>query len=77
VLVASVGMHDCYLADSAGAEVYLAHHHDQVIVSIPDGEARDALLRDLVGAPWVFPDVSGFGSSIDEDDDAKHDMGDG
>jgi hypothetical protein len=74
VLFASVGSHDCYLADGDGAEVYLAHHHDQVIVSIPAVEAREALLRELARAPSVIHDVSGFGASLDENEDVGNDL---
>jgi hypothetical protein len=69
VLFASVGMHDCYLADADAAEVYLAHHHDKVVVSIPDAAARGGLLRELEDAAWLFTDVSGYGSSLDEEDE--------
>jgi hypothetical protein len=69
MLFASVGMRDCYLADEAGAEVYLAHHHDKVVVSVPDAGARSGLLRDLDEAPWLFSDVSGYGASPDDEDD--------
>lgn len=67
LLFASVGMLDCFLACGEGAEVYLAHHHDEVVVSVPDPKAREALLRELAEAPWLFTDVSGYGSSTDED----------
>jgi hypothetical protein len=75
LLFASVGMRDCYLADGAGAEVYLAHHHDEIFVCIPNAGAREALLRELAEAPWLFADVSGYGSSIDADDEDGSEAG--
>jgi hypothetical protein len=68
LLFASVELRDCYLADRTGAEVYLAHHHDKVVVSIPEGITREGLLRELGDAPWLFPDVSGYGSPEEEDE---------
>jgi hypothetical protein len=72
-LFASVAMHDCYLADVAGTEVYLAHHHEKVVVSIPDAEVRAELVQGLAAAPWLFADVSGFASTIDEEDENGED----
>jgi hypothetical protein len=66
-LFASVGTRDCYLADAEGMEVYRAHHHDKVVVSIPDGEVRDAVVREITEAAWLFEDVSGYVFSGDED----------
>lgn len=45
---------DCYLADVEAAEVYLAHHHDQVEVFIPDPASRERLFRELqeTGVPF-------------------------
>jgi hypothetical protein len=78
VLFASVGMRDCYLADADAAEVYLAHHHDKVVVFIPDVGARGKLLQELREASWLFTDVSGFGSSADEEgEDDEEAPGDG
>ncbi|HYT87966.1 MAG TPA: hypothetical protein VEL76_04545 [Gemmataceae bacterium] len=57
LLFASVGLRDCYLADTAGKEVYLAHHHDLVVVSIPDAEARADLLGNLTDASWLFGEL--------------------
>jgi hypothetical protein len=71
LLFASVGMQDCYLADAGAAEVYLAHHHDQIVVSIPDVSARENLLKQLQDAAWLFADVSGFASSTDDDEDTR------
>jgi hypothetical protein len=68
VLFASAGLRDCYLADVDATEVYLAYHHDQVVVSVPDVEARTTLLRELESAAWLFTDVSGYDSSIDDDE---------
>jgi hypothetical protein len=68
--IITVAMRDCYLADADAKEVYLAHGHDKVVVSIPDEEARKLLLEEFAGASWVFTDVSGYGSSMDEGGDA-------
>ena len=54
VLFASPGMRDCYLADADATEVYLAHHHEKVVVSIPEVEARRKLLQELEEAAWLF-----------------------
>jgi hypothetical protein len=70
VLFASPCLRDCYLADEGATEVHLIHHHEKVVVSIPDAGAREALLRELQEAAWLFSDVSGYGSSIDEEGDA-------
>lgn len=64
-LFASVALRDCYLADAAGSEVYLAHHHDKVVISIPDSVARKDLVQEITDATWLFQDVSGY----DEDDE--------
>jgi hypothetical protein len=66
-LFASVGTRDCYLADADGMEAYLAHHHDKVVVSIPDGEVRDVVVREITEAARLFEDVSGYVFSGDED----------
>jgi hypothetical protein len=74
VLFGSVGMRDCYLADLDATEVYLAHHHDKIVVSIPATGVRKELHRDLKGAAWLFSDVSGYGSSMnDEEEDGSAD----
>ncbi len=69
VLFASVYMQDCYLASVDAAEVYLAHHHDKIVISIPDPVIRGQVLQEIIEAPWLFDDVSGFASSMDDDDD--------
>jgi hypothetical protein len=71
VLFASVGMRDCYLADADAGEVYLAHHHEKVVVLIPDAGVRERLLQELRGADWLFTDVSGYASSIDDEDEGQ------
>ena len=75
LLFASVGLRDCYLADAEAAEVYLAHHHDKVAISIPDTAVRKKLLRELAEAAWLFTDVSGYASSMDdaEENDTEED----
>jgi hypothetical protein len=56
-------LRDCYFADREGTEVYLAHHHDKVVVSIPTPEARRELLEGIEETAWLFTDVSGFAST--------------
>jgi hypothetical protein len=51
------------------AEVYLAHHHDEVVVSVPGEGARGELLRGLTGASGVFTDVSGYAFLNEEDEE--------
>lgn len=67
-LFASVDLRDCYLADAEGSEVYLAHHHDKVVISIPDAVARETVLQELSEAAWLVEDVSGYAYSGDEDE---------
>jgi len=62
-----VDCYDFFLADPAGREVYQLHHHDKVVVSIPNGQARRALLEELAGLPDVFEDCSGYRSTADEE----------
>ena len=64
LLFASVGLRDCYLARRR-LEVHLAHHHDKVVVLMPDAVARQALVQDMTDAAWLFEDVSGYGSEAD------------
>jgi hypothetical protein len=75
MLFASPGMRDCYLADAAATEVYLAHHHEKVVIFIPDAQARRKLLQKLEENSWLFTDVSGFASTLDEDDETGEDQG--
>jgi hypothetical protein len=49
VLFASVGLHDCFLADIGAEQVYLAHHHDQVEVFVPDAAIKERFLGQLQG----------------------------
>lgn len=43
-----------------------AHHHDKVVVSIPDVEVRDVVVQEFPEAAWLFEDVSGYVFSGDE-----------
>jgi hypothetical protein len=54
ILFASVGLRDCYLADTDGTEVYLAHHHDQVEVFVPDAGKAERLLGEMEGMGRLF-----------------------
>jgi hypothetical protein len=64
--LAGVWSYDFFLSDSAGLEVYQLHHHDKVVVSIPDARARQRLLAELAGQPEVFENYSGYRSIADE-----------
>lgn len=60
---------DFYVASLEGTEVYLMHHHDKVVISVPDPAARQALLRELIDRSNVMEDCSGYSSPIDDDDE--------
>jgi hypothetical protein len=64
-----VGVHgyDFFLSDPNGREVYQLHHHDKVVVSIPDGPARRELLTELAEQSDVFEDCSDYWSTADEE----------
>jgi hypothetical protein len=68
LLFASVGLRDCYLADADASEVYQAHHHDKIVISIPPEATREKLVRQLEEVAWLFTDVSGYASSMDDED---------
>ncbi|HYT93778.1 MAG TPA: hypothetical protein VEL76_33975 [Gemmataceae bacterium] len=58
--------YDFYFSDPDGREVYLLHHHEQVVISIPADRARQELLRELGGRPNLFEDCSGYILESDE-----------
>lgn len=58
---------DFYLADMDGAEVYMMHHHDKVVVSIPDAHRRDMMIAQLRRNGQLFEDCSGFACESDSD----------
>jgi hypothetical protein len=62
-----VWSYDFFLSDAAGREVYQLHHHDKVVVSIPDARARRQLLEELTRQTDVFEDCSGYRSEADEE----------
>ncbi|MBO0699321.1 MAG: hypothetical protein J2P46_13070 [Zavarzinella sp.] len=62
-----VGTYDFFLAEPAGREVYQLHHHDKVVVSIPDAPARRDLLSELARQTDIFEDCSGYRSSAEEE----------
>jgi hypothetical protein len=62
-----------YVSDEAAAEVYLMHHHDKVVVSVPDPAARQQLLVELDRLADIFEDRSGYGTSEDADNDPDPD----
>ncbi len=58
-----------YVSDPDCLEVYLLHHHDKVVVAIPDEARRAALLDELDESADLIEDYSGYGSDWDDDDD--------
>ena len=52
--------YNMYFGDGACAEVYLVHHHDKVVISIPDKCERDNLIRELSDDKAVFVDRSDY-----------------
>jgi hypothetical protein len=60
-----VGSYDFFLSDAAAHEVYLLHHHDKVVISIPDARARRELLEELAGQDELLEDCSGYESEAD------------
>ncbi len=59
---------DFYVGDLECTEVYQMHHHDKVVVSIPDPAARQALLRQAIARSDVMEDCSGYSSPMDDED---------
>jgi hypothetical protein len=59
---------DPFVSDLGCVEVYQLHHHDKVVASIPDGERRRALLRELSALGDVLEDCSGYAVPSDEED---------
>ena len=51
---------DFYVADLALTEVYVLHHHDQVVMSIPEAYARECVLRDLTSLSSLLKDCTGY-----------------
>jgi hypothetical protein len=45
------------------------HHHDKVMVSIPDPTVRQALVQNLIDRADVIEDCSGYASPMDEADE--------
>jgi hypothetical protein len=62
------GSDNVYVAAETGSEVYLMHHHDKVVVSIPDQHTRWLVLEELAELSDVFDDWSGYYSKSDEED---------
>jgi hypothetical protein len=60
-----VWSYDFFLSDAAAREVYLLHHHDKVVISIPDARARRELLEDLARQDKLLEDCSGYESEAD------------
>ncbi len=54
--------YDIFVSDVAAREVYLMHHHDKVVISIPEGEARRELLEQLARQDGLLEDCSGYSS---------------
>ncbi len=58
---------DYFVSDLDATEVYLLHHHDEIVVSIPNPETRNRLLDKLIGWSDVLNDYSGYISATDND----------
>ena len=58
-----------YVSDEAATEVYLLHHHDKVVASVPDQDTRKFLLEELVALSDVFEDWSGYRPVVDDEDE--------
>jgi hypothetical protein len=69
LMLASIALAECYLADQEGSEVYLLHHHDMVVASVPVFQTREEMVRELNEATDVFTDASGSGYPIDDEED--------
>jgi hypothetical protein len=62
-------LQDFYVGDLECREVYQMHHHDKVMVSIPDPTVRQALVQNLIDRADVIGDCSGYASPMDEADE--------
>ncbi|QEL17529.1 hypothetical protein [Limnoglobus roseus] len=58
---------DFFVSDLEGREVYLMHHHDKLVISIPDEQTRESLLADLEARSDVIEDWSGYRSQSDDE----------
>jgi len=58
-----------YVSNEDTSEVYQLHHHDKVVVSIPDQHTRWLLLEELADLSDEFEDWSWYGRSVDDEDD--------
>jgi hypothetical protein len=59
--------YDFFLSDVHGREVYLMHHHDKLVISIPNAIARQQLLEALAGLGGMLEDCSGYWLESDEE----------
>jgi hypothetical protein len=59
--------YNVYLSDFAANEVYLLHHHDKVVVSLPNNQRREEMLSELTKRPDIFEDCSNYTSDADEE----------
>jgi hypothetical protein len=64
------GHENFYVSDEAAGEVYLLHHHDKVVVSVPDEHTRGLLLEELARRSDAFEDWSGYRSGMDDEDES-------
>jgi hypothetical protein len=69
ILLTSSSCQNCFAADSEFREVYYIHHHDKVVASIPNDARRRATLQGLRFNPDLYQDVSGYASTMDEDEE--------
>jgi hypothetical protein len=64
----SCSFFDFLVSDPDCREVYRLHHHGKVIVSIPDGPARQELLEELGRWSAWIEDCSGYALRSDDED---------
>ncbi|MEW4569389.1 hypothetical protein AB1L88_16110 [Tautonia sp. JC769] len=58
-----------HVSDPECREVYLLHHHDKVVASVPDLATRQQLTEELASQPDLFADCSGYVSDWDDEDE--------
>lgn len=74
VVLVSGSFSDLFVSDAHCREVYLLHHHDKVVVSIPDDATREEMVADLKRWSDLIEDCSNYVS--DWDDEANEDTDD-
>jgi len=59
-------LQDFHVGDLECREVYQMHHHDKVMVCIPDATVRQDLVQELIDRSDVIEDCSGYASPMDD-----------